>query len=317
MTSSPSTTTQTKNTKTTKGPLEAEQPLFSDIWNRTQSVVNAPTPDKFVASPNQLSFDAYNSMAGLAPSLGSNAGSLRDIAGKVANGYFLDPTNDPTFAGAANAAIRPITQQLTEKVLPQITDASIRNGGVGGGPAAYGGSRQDIQENQAVRDWTQTAGDITAKLASASRGQGMALIPQAGAIDSAATASALMPSTVTQAAGAGLTGLDQTGLNDTIAKWLAPLQALTPAAGIASAGGFNSGTENSVGTTTTPPPSIATQWLQGLTGAAGIASSIFGLPGMGAITGAMGLGGNGMGSIFDLLKLGSGANTGAPISSPF
>lgn len=292
MNSNPKSTTEDTRTakQETKGPLAATQPLFSDIWGKTQSAIDAPMPTDFIAGPTDAQKAGVGNMISLAPTLGANAGNLRDVAGKVANGFFLDPTNDPTFRGAASAAINPITQQLTERVLPQIVDQSIRNGGVGGGPAAYGGARQDIQENQAVRDWGQTAGDITAKMAADSRARGMALIPSAPALDAGATASALTPAQVLLGAGGQQQAWNQGDLQDTISKWLFPLTGLQTAAGIGSTGGYYDGSSqgSSVTTKTTPAPDMTTQWLQGITGGIGMASSLMGMPGMGSILGGLG-----------------------------
>src|SRR5215467_5013218 len=58
---------------------------------------------------------------------------------------------------AINAAVRPIYQNLTEKDLPAIRQNAVTQGG-------FGGSRQAIAEDQAIRDANQTAGDVAAKL---------------------------------------------------------------------------------------------------------------------------------------------------------
>lgn len=301
------TTTETKQTtNASKTPLAETAPLFSNIWHTGgTAAVNAPTD--WVAPANTMQTSALQQLAGVAPSLNANATSLRDVAGKVANGYFLDPTNDPTFAASAQAAINPITRTLQEKILPGVVDASIRNGGVGGGPAAYGGARQDIQENQAIQDWTQTASDMTAKMAADSRAQGMKLIPQAGTLDASATASALTPANTLGAAGTQQQTYDQQGLDNNTKAWLAALSGAQQGANVLTTGGYgnNSSTTDGTTTQTSASPDMATQWLQGLTGGAGMVNSLASLPGVSSIFGGTGAGlfgaGAGAGEMASLL----------------
>lgn len=294
------TTVETKSESTAQNrPLDEVAPLFANIWAKAgNAAVNTPTD--WIAPANAMQHSAVDQMAGVAPTLGTNAPSLRDIAAKVANGFFLDPNNDPTFAAASRAAIQPITTELTEKVLPQIVDASIRNGGVGGGPAAYGGARQDIQENQVVDAWSRAAGDITAKMAAQSRETGMKLIPYAPQLDTGATTAALQPSQTLGAAGTQKQAYAQQELDDETKAWLAALQGGQAGANILTTGGFGNKTasSNSTQINTTPAPDLTTQWLQGITGGAGmIASLATGMPML-----------PGIGSIF---------GTGAPTSATF
>lgn len=288
MSNKPKTETTTQHTDSTSTPLAQQQPLFTDIWNKAGSAaVNTPT--QWVASVNPMQTGAVDMMAGVAPTLGANAGNLRDMAAKVSNGFFLDPSNDPTFAGAAKAAINPITRTLREQILPGITDASIRNGGVGTGPGAYGGARQDIQENKAVQDWTQTAGDITSKMANVSRNAGLDLIKLGPALDSGATAAALSPSAVLGAAGTQRQALDQSGIDNIIKGWMGQLTGAQQGANILTTGGFGNKSSDTTGTKTGPAPDMATQWLQGITGGAGALNSLYNLPGV--ASGISGIGG--------------------------
>lgn len=302
MNSDPKKTTTTSNTQqsATSTPLAETAPMFSDIWAKAGTAgANAPTD--WVAQANPTQYDALGLMKSIAPTLSSNAGSLRDMASKVASGYFLNPNADPNFQASAAAAIKPITQQLTESVLPQITDASIRNGGVGGGPAAYGGSRQDIQENQAVRNWSQTAGDITSKMASDAYTNGLKLMPYAAGMDQAATTAALQPSMTLGQAGTQEQTYAQQGLDNTTKAWLMALQGAQSGANVLTTGGFGnkSQTSNSSSETVQPAPDMATQWLQGITGGLGIMSSLATGNPLGAMAG--------LGSIFG----GGGTPTGA------
>ena len=300
------TTTQSSKTDAQRTPLAEQAPIFSDIWRRTGEAVSG-TPEQWITPATGMQTDAVQQLAGIAPSLGANAGSLRDMAGKVSSGFFLDPSNDPTFAGAAQAAINPITRTLREQILPGITDASIRNAGTGGGPAAYGGARQDIQENRAVQDWSNMAGDITSKMANASREAGLKLLPQAGAMDAAATAAALTPANTLGQAGTQQQVYNQQEIDNATKAWLAALQGGQAGANILNTGGFGNQSQQSSGTSTTvgPAPDMATQWLQGLTGGAGMLNSLGGLMGGSGVGSWLG-GAGGAAGIGDLLAAGPG-----------
>ena len=281
MSSSPQTTTTTS--EVTKKPLPRQQPVWNRIWNQTENALHGPYPQRFIAGPNVTQKRGLRDMFAQAQNLGQSAPDLSAMAQKISSGYFLNPENDPTFQGAARAAINPITQQLRQQVLPQIVDRSMKAGGVGGGPAAYGGARQDLQEERALNAWEVAAGDITGELANKSRTAGMALIPHAPAIQAAANIQYLAPSSVIQQGGALKQQWQQGVLEDRIKDYLFRFTGPQNAANIMQMGGF--GQTNTVGTQTTPAPDMMTQWLQGLSGGVSGLSSMFGSGGLfGAIS---------------------------------
>lgn len=310
--SGPKTTTQKSDTtsKSTTGPSAAAAGYFPPLYQQGGEAVTSnqglPAPQDFVAPADPHQREALDMIYGAAPSLGSNAPALSDMAHKVASGYFLDPTNDPTFAGAASAAISPITRQLRENILPSLVDRSIRSGGTGSGPSAYGGVSLDLSEGKALQDWEQRAGDITSSMANASRGMGMNLIPQAPALAAGANNIALAPATATGAAGTQERGFAQDALTNLLQRYSmnqqAPWSGLQQFANLLTTGGFkdSTGTGTQIGETTTPAPDMMTQILQGITGTAGIAGSLFGAPmggasaisGLGSILGGLGGGGS-------------------------
>lgn len=298
MSSKPAQTTTQTNSSGTKTPLNEQMPMFQDIWGRVGSAVDK-TNDKpyggdFITPATQGQRDAVGMMYGAAPNLGSNAGSLTEMARKISSGYFLDPTNDPTFAAAASAAIDPVTRALQEQVLPGIVDASIRSGGTGAGPAAYGGADQTLKQQGAIKDWTTTAGNITADMAAKSRAAGMALIPQAAGISSAGNQEALLPAMTTAAAGASEYGLNDLVTKNLLAQYTnqleAPWYGLSQGANVLATGGYGNTTSTGTETKTGSTPDTATQWLQGLTGGAGLLNSLFSSPagGTSAMSGLMG-----------------------------
>lgn len=86
-----------------------------------------------------------------------------------------DPSTNPYFQSAMASAMRPVTEQFQEQVLP-----SIRRGAVGAGQA--GGSRQGIAEGIAARGYTDTMGDIAANMGNQAYGQGLQALQAAGGI---------------------------------------------------------------------------------------------------------------------------------------
>lgn len=68
-----------------------------------------------------------------------------------------DVSNNPFLQGAASAAIKPIYDNLTERVLP-----ALRTGAVQGGTA--GGSRQALAEGIATRDASTAAANATTSM---------------------------------------------------------------------------------------------------------------------------------------------------------
>lgn len=68
-----------------------------------------------------------------------------------------DPSRNPYLPGAIEAAIRPVFENLTRSVLPNIRNEAV---GVGG----YGGSRQGIAEGLATSDATRQAMDLSGNI---------------------------------------------------------------------------------------------------------------------------------------------------------
>lgn len=104
--------------------------------------------------------------------LGAAGGSISDIAGQAANssrflsGDVLYPESNPALQGYIDAAIRPITEQFTQSVLPGIRGNAVTTGN-------FGSSRQGIAEGIASQGYQRAVGDTSAKIASQGYGQGL------------------------------------------------------------------------------------------------------------------------------------------------
>ena len=290
MSSKPATTTQTKS------PLGGPQGnLFGDIWGQAPGAVsgaiNTPIPQQTVAPATPAQYQGAQEMLNVAPTLGANAPGISNLTGQIASGYFSNPWNNPNFQGAASAALDPSIQALQRSVLPRVQDTSLRGGGVGTGPAAYGGvgggSPQDILTQNVLNDWSRNALNTTAGMANTAYGQGLGLIPQIPGLQAAATTGALTPAAATEQAGGIQQQLAQPGITNLLDYYRMltgnPLSFLQQGASIGSTGGF--------GTTTgvSAAPALSTQYLQGGLGVlSGLGSFFGGKAGMPNITGGGG-----------------------------
>lgn len=88
-----------------------------------------------------------------------------------------DPANNPFFQQAVQSAIRPVTEQFREQVLPGIGHGAQSAG-------QFGSSRQGIAEGIASRGYMDTVGDITANMGNAAYAQGLGALSNAGSLGS-------------------------------------------------------------------------------------------------------------------------------------
>ena len=142
--------------------------------------------------------------------LGDVLSSFNDTKGSrdfLSSGALLDPANNPVLAAQSNAAIRPITENLSEKVLPGIRSDFVGNN-------MFGSSRQGISEGRAIGDYLKQAGDITTNLQANNFNQGLGAMLST---NNAATGAA--SSGVGQGLGAG--GAGTAGALDAALKSLA------------------------------------------------------------------------------------------------
>lgn len=136
------------------------QGLMSMGLNAYGATNRSPYEGDFYAGLGTGSRDALN--RGTQAALGSvnNYKPVLDEANKTLSGYYLDVNNNPYFQGYANAATRPVYDQLLDPggTIDQITSRSIAEG-------AYGGSAVEAAKAQAATRAARDAGDIRAGIA--------------------------------------------------------------------------------------------------------------------------------------------------------
>ena len=131
------------------------------------------------------------------PALGELLGDFQSgQAGRefIQSGALLDPATNPVLGAQTSAAIDPIAQELTQRILPGIRSNFVGNN-------MFGSSRQGIAEGQAIDSFVREAGDIATGLQANNFNQGLEAMTQmlSGGRDAAVSATG-------QALGAGEAG---------------------------------------------------------------------------------------------------------------
>jgi hypothetical protein len=158
MSSQPKTVTQ--QTVQDKAPWGPAQPYFLDLYEKTSQALGEtnknPFTGDFLAQPTATTQEGLQSLTNAARSTGipTANNSFIDMAGATARGDYLDPNKNPFIKSVVDAASRPVTERFTNTVLPAISDQAIAQG-------AYGGSRQDVQQNQAADDLARTLSEMS------------------------------------------------------------------------------------------------------------------------------------------------------------
>lgn len=192
-----------------------------------QQLLGQATPifSAFLQNPPQLfpgsSIAGFNPLqqAGQAGAVQAAAGPATELAQtgqglqNFLSGPVLYPETNPALAAATQAAIRPIAQQFTQSVLPNIR-SGFQNAG------QYGSSRQGIAEGLASQGFLDAAGGAAANLQNqAYQGglealsRGLFALPQTQALQFA-------PSTATEAVGSQQQALQQAYLSEAANRYL-------------------------------------------------------------------------------------------------
>jgi len=157
------------------GPWLAQQPYLKRGFERADNLYGQPMDPSInrgyglledVAGgydPQSYLDTAGQGLTGAGINLGMGTNALNTM---LDPNQMLNPDSNPYLSRYADAMARPITQNLTERILPSIRSDAIGSGG-------YGGSRQGIAEGIAARGAAEAIGDRTAGLYSQAYGQGL------------------------------------------------------------------------------------------------------------------------------------------------
>jgi hypothetical protein len=124
-----------------------------------------------VAGFNPTQMAGQEQVLGAAPGQAGVTGSAAQGNQFMTSGAVLDPNRNPGLQGAIEAATRPITQNFTQSVLP-----NIRSGAVAADQ--FGGSRQGIAEGIAAQSLGNALSDATSKVVNPAYQSGLTAMTQ-------------------------------------------------------------------------------------------------------------------------------------------
>lgn len=271
-------------TTTTQQVLSPEQQQLLNLAMPGFKDFAANPPDRYQGStvagfdPSQVQ---GQNMALSAAGTQNNLATAGADATKFALNDALRVDSNPYLGGYIDAAVRPITQQLTESTLPAIRGSAVTTGN-------FGSSRQGIAEGLASGRASQAVGDTTAKIASDAYGKGLdaqgkalALLPQTQAAQTTGAVTTSGVGDVRQALQQALLNDDVSKFNyDQLLPFLVSSELASAASGIPGGGAISTGTGSS--------KNPLTSGLGGAATGASLGSAIF--PGIGTGIGA-GIGG--------------------------
>ena len=142
----------------------------------------------------------------------------RQAAGIAASGALaqlaaVDPQNNPFFQSALESSIRPVFDQMVERVLPNIRGGAIASG-------QYGGSRQKLAEGLATRGAVRAALDTTAQMGNQAYQFGINAAGRAAQLAPLISATAAMPAETLYRAGVQDRAYEQALINARMQRFL-------------------------------------------------------------------------------------------------
>ncbi|MHB0978401.1 MAG: hypothetical protein ACYC1K_03330 [Minisyncoccota bacterium] len=203
-------------TQTTQ-PWDVQQPYLNEIFDEARANYYSSNPQYYpweTLAPQsadtltgQSNFSNY--AAGDAAELGrADTRAVTDIL----QGKYLTAESNPYLSSFTNAALRPLTQQFTESVLPNIRSDAMTTGG-------FGGSRQGIAEGLASDRFGRAIGETTSNIYNNAYNQGMQQFSRA--IDQApgAIAAGSLPAMMQMQSGELVDQRNQALINADIERW--------------------------------------------------------------------------------------------------
>lgn len=172
---------------TSVAPWKPAQPYIKEGFAQAQDLLNRPTF-------NPLQQQGMDMATQYADSLGGMTGNAQNAWSFLTSPSLLSPDSNPYLAQMAQAAARPVMQNLTENILPALGSSAEMAG-------QYGGSRQGIAEGIAMRGANQTIADQTANLYGNAYQQGLNTMMQGLGQAGNVANLGLMPSNIYQQVG--------------------------------------------------------------------------------------------------------------------
>ena len=202
-------------TASTTAPPSFQQPYIDSLLSESKKLYNSDGPSFFPGSTVANFTDAENLGGNVLNEAAVNTSKLwnENVPQAVSQGLnATDVANNQNVIGMADAATRPIIQQLNEQVLPNIRSGAVASG-------TLGGSRQGIAEAQGMERAARSAMDTRADVFGSAYGQGLSTMSNTLSQIPALTDAAYKPGAVISSIGEKQRQLDQAKINEDIARW--------------------------------------------------------------------------------------------------
>lgn len=201
-------------TTTTKSkPWSGIQPYLSSGYSQfDQAAQNiAPYyPGQTYANFTQPQVQGQSGLLDYAGSLGPTSQNSLDAANQGLTGW-KDPANNPYLQDYLSSAIRPLTQNYQENVLPAIRDNAEMYGGAG--------SRTGLAEGVASRSYLDSIGDISSNVYNNAWNTGQDTMTKTQALLPSIYGAGAMPYQYMMGVGADQQGMDQQGINEAMNRY--------------------------------------------------------------------------------------------------
>lgn len=257
-------------TVTTQELSPEQQELLSLVIPEARKFVQDPPelfPGSVIAPQDPLQLQAQQ-MALQTVGAGGNLTGVTDaasLAQQFALGPILFPETNPALRAATEAAVRPITEQFTQSVLPNIRGEAVTAG-------QFGGSRQGIAEGAASQAFLRQVGDTSAQVQNQAFQNALDVFGRSLFAAPGTAQLGLLPAQVTEAVGTQQRQFAQAQLTEEAQRFAAeqiiPFAAAQDVAQLAF--GFPGGSTESLSTATAP----STSPLQALLGGAGALTAL-------------------------------------------
>jgi hypothetical protein len=182
-------------------------------------IIGQPFGEQFMAGTSPLEFQSLQHKEGIANQLQGIGNPLLDLGTFTAEGGFLHPDSNPYLLPQMEAALRPITQEFTQSVLPQFGSQAIQSGAFGGSSA------RDMAFNQLASGYGQQVLDTGSQVAFDNYMRERQFQQGAGALlDQGAMLNQLTPELLAQT-GLGYRELAQRPLDEALLQYQESIQA--------------------------------------------------------------------------------------------
>lgn len=197
-------------------PWIGQQPYLTDLFSRAQQRMRSEMPQYFpgstVAGFDPLQLEGQEGALAYARGEGTQSAGAAQKALQFNLGDVLYPESNPALRAAVSGAVRPVTENLTENLLP-----AIRSGASGAGQ--YGSTRQAIAEALALDRTSKTIGDISSRMYSDAYGQGLAAQSRALSLTPEVIKAGAMPSAMISGVGGERQSMAQALIDAELARW--------------------------------------------------------------------------------------------------